>query len=276
MAKAAFGLTLYPQDDRYNQDASLSLTFAAGDLAGAFEPVENNLNIINDVTVTRTDGSSARYTQPAGQPYATTGPGGVAAVPSAPALNLQNDTGLINRASWLVHLGTVDEDRHPTLQLDLRRRTKYAAAWATTAIGDRIQVTGSFPTGGRDADLVVEGWEEELGRFLWQVTVNCSPNRPWQVLQVADSALGRVESAGSTLSAAAASGSTSLSLASTGPLWTTQAGDFPLDLEISGIKVTASTISGSSSPQTATVTGVTKDLHVGDAVTVWRTGVIAL
>lgn len=72
-------------------------------------------------------------------------------------------------------------------------------------------------------------------------------------------------------------GATSISLiTNSGPIWTTTADDFPFNVEIEGIAVTVTNITGSSSPQTATVTGVTKELTAGSAVTVWNPPVLGL
>jgi hypothetical protein len=57
-----------------------------------------------------------------------------------------------------------------------------------------------------------------------------------------------------------------------GPLWTTTADDFPLFVNADGIKVTVTNITGSSSPQTFTMTGstVVKQLNSGVPVSVWN------
>jgi hypothetical protein len=251
MARAAFGITLYPHDARYNQDATLALSFTGSDLAdgalgGALAPVENNQRAVNDAVITRKSGSSARYTQPTGQPYAAGGPGGIGVYNTSPTLNVQTDGVLYNRATWAVHLGTVDADRYPQLSINLRRRPQLAASWANTTIGDRITVDGMFSTGGENPDVLVEGYEEQLGRYQWDVVANCSPYRSWEVFQVGHTRLGRVDARGSVLPADVASGATSLTTSKTaGYLWTTTAtrpADFPFDVEISGIQVTVTAI----------------------------------
>jgi hypothetical protein len=66
--------------------------------------------------------------------------------------------------------------------------------------------------------------------------------------------VGRADTAGSALAAPASLGATSLSVATTvGPLWTTTADDYPLQLSVGGIEVRATACSGASSPQTMTV-----------------------
>lgn len=67
---------------------------------------------------------------------------------------------------------------------------------------------------------------------------------------------------------------TSLSVATTlGPLWTTTPAQMPIHLNVDGEKVTATAISGATSPQTFTVTravnGVQKAHSVGASVSLW-------
>jgi hypothetical protein len=67
---------------------------------------------------------------------------------------------------------------------------------------------------------------------------------------------------------------TSLSVATTlGPLWTTDTDEMPFDINVGGEQMTVTAISGSSSPQTFTVTrsvnGVTKEHASGSDVRLW-------
>ena len=63
------------------------------------------------------------------------------------------------------------------------------------------------------------------------------------------------------------------------PLWTTTAGDFPLDIAVDGERITVTNITGSSSPQTFTVTrsvnGVVKSHSSGADVRLWTPPVYA-
>jgi hypothetical protein len=72
---------------------------------------------------------------------------------------------------------------------------------------------------------------------------------------------------------------TSIDVATTsGPLWTTADDDFPLVVDMAGIPVTVTDITGASSPQTFTVDPdtVTKDLPAGSDVSVWYPPVLGL
>lgn len=68
-------------------------------------------------------------------------------------------------------------------------------------------------------------------------------------------ATDRADTAGSELAAAVTAAATTLSVATTtGPVWTTDAADLPIDLRVGGEVVTVTAITGASSPQTMTVT----------------------
>jgi len=101
---------------------------------------------------------------------------------------------------------------------------------------------------------------------------------------VGDSQLGRLASGGSTLHQAYNSSATSLLVDSSAtPLWTTSAtfpADFPFDIDVAGERMTVTAITGSSSPQTFTVTrsvnSVTKSQLSGAVINLWQPGVIGL
>jgi hypothetical protein len=158
-------------------------------------------------------------------------------------------------------------------------------------LGERIDITNvtsvrsQQPTGTVSLGLL--GWTQSIDQFRWDVVANCAPYEPWRVATLAAASgdtseyvlrAGPVEG-GTKLAAAASVGATSLSVATTlGPLWTTDADDFPVQIEVAGIPVTVTAVSGASSPQTFTVTGstVTKALPSGSEVALWRPTVLAI
>lgn len=75
----------------------------------------------------------------------------------------------------------------------------------------------------------------------------------------------------------APAGATSLIVETpSGPLWTTVADDYPLDLNVGGIQVTATACSGASSPQIFTVDPISAPRAAGSAVSVWRPRALGL
>lgn len=285
------GLRWQSIDQRYDQ--AVALTLDAAELAETPAPTTDDSRLRNRAVVSQSGGSSATHTD-------TDGPLGTAAVgiwTESTTVNLSDpDTpggGLAGRARWQVHAGTVPGERFPSLTVDVAAVPSLAARLLSTTNGWtgqvlpgwRLDLTGLSDVGPEHPDgtldLVIEGWTEDIDpRGMWKLTLNVSPQRTYDVWKIGDSQLGRIGTDGHTLAADAAKGATSLSLATpTGKaLWTTAAGDFPMTILVAGIPVTVTAITGTSSPQTATVTGatVTKALTTGDAVTMYRNGVIKL
>lgn len=281
LVEHGFGLRYIPRVVRRNAPIALPIDVPSGQLAEEPKPIEDDQGIRNDVKATRPGGSSARYEDTAH--IATDGRYDHDAQVNVP------DEDLDHHAEWLAHLGTVDEMRYPQLQLNLAapRSGNLIEPYATTGLGGRARVTNlpaAFLPNG--VDVFVEGYTETFGPYAWDVVANCSPARPHEVFTIASTTFGRVNTGGSTLSAAIGSGDTSLSVASSGALWTTSAADLPLDIEVistgatDGERMTVTAISGASSPQTFTVTrsvnGVVMSHVSGSTVRLWRPGQVSL
>jgi hypothetical protein len=270
----------------YNQPVAATLNYTTkGNVAPPLEPVDDDQQVRNDVTVTRTGGSWGRYQQLTGPLSVNAPPNGVGRYPDAPSLSLYADTQAVQHASWLVHLGTVDEARYPVVNVRLQAATSLIEAVAALDSGSRLQITNpssKFPPG--TIDLLVQGYTEVLAQYAWEVQFNCTPASPYTVGVVDDSVLGRADTDGSQLSSGVTSSATSMSVAVTaGPLWVTTAsnpGEFPFDVLVGGERMTVTAISGGSSPQTFTVTrsvnGVVKAQTSGTVVRLFQPTVVAL
>jgi hypothetical protein len=274
------GLLYVARSARYNRAAAMTLSATADEVGYPFAPVHDDQRIRNLVRVDRENGSSATYED-------VTGPLGTAAVGTYDAsltINPFDDSGLYFRAAWEVHKGTVQGLRYPTLALDLADIPQRVPDWLGVGLTKRIDLTNLttlVPAHPPEAvSQVVEGWTESFDTFHWAATAACSPFEPWRVAVVEATNpefTWRVDAAGSTLHQSYAAGVTSIQIdAGDGFLWSTSAGDYPRDIDVGGIKVTATAMSGSSSPQTATVTATAYPLTGGSAVKLWRPPVIAL
>jgi hypothetical protein len=276
------GLRYTARSQRYNTPVALTLDASAGQVGDPFQPTDDDQRNRNVVAVDRKNGSRATAQDVTG----TVGTDAIGTYDTSLTVNVASDSILENRAAWEVHLGTVDEPyRYPTLNLDLSATPGVASGWLATPLDSRLDVTNVDAVAsqhpGGTISLLLEGYSETLTPFDWTISANCSPYSPWQVFTLNDE-LGRLETGGSSIAAAASAGSSTLSVATTGQvLWTTSAvypGDFPLYIKVAGLQVTVTAIVGTTSPQTFTVdpTTVTKNLHAGDAVTLWQTGALAL
>lgn len=266
-----------------NQETHVALDYATADLAGALEPTPDDQLVRNDVTVSKVGGSSARAVLETGALSVQDPPNGASRYAEQTSLSVQCDEYLPDQANWRLHLGTVDEDRYPTITVNLARTAvtgdaTLALALRETDVGDRL--TMANPPAWLPPDTVsqiIQGYSETLGNYEHELAFNCSPESPYQVA-VYDTA--RYESGYSTLASGVNSSATSLSVAtSAGPLWSTSPGG-SFDILVAGERMTVTAISGGSSPQTFTVTrsvnGVVKSQSSGATVRLYTPPIRAM
>ncbi|GAA2456905.1 hypothetical protein [Streptomyces macrosporus] len=252
------GLIYRARTTVYNQPVALPLRYGQGrEVQPPLEPVDDDLAVRNDVTVSRPGGSSAHAVQADGPLSVQPPPAGVGRYDESTTLNLANDDQLPSHAGWRLHLGTVDEPRYPTVNLDLARASHLIPAVMGLRLRDRLTITGTPPQWAPGPiDQLVQGWTETLGVRTWGMQLACAPASPWTVGIVGDAVLGRVDTSGSVLASAATATATVLEVRATaGHPWTTDPADHPLDLEVGGETVTvSSTTHAAQDTYTRTVT----------------------
>lgn len=272
------GLLYRTRASLYNQDPALTLPYKAG-LAAPLEPVDDDQDTRNDVTVERTSGSSARAVLDTGPLSVQSPPAGVGRYEDSMTINVGTDEQLDDQASWRLHLGTVDETRFPLVRVKLHKNPGLIPAAAAIRVRDLIRLTGLPPwLPPDDVDLIADGVVETLEMLRWTMEFNCSPGSPWRV---AVEGASRYDTAGAHLVTGVDADDTSLSVATTlGPLWTTAAADMPFDIGMGGERITVTNVTGPSSPQTFTVTrsvnGIAKSHAAGAAISLWEPAVYAL
>ncbi|GIH27609.1 hypothetical protein Aph01nite_59190 [Acrocarpospora phusangensis] len=281
--RTALGLSYRTRLSLYNQSAGVELDYEAGHLAPPLEPIDDDQAARNDITVTRRDGSSARASLDTGPLSTADPPLGVGRYSDQVTINVQSDGDLPNQAYWRLHLGTVDEARYPQVSMDLSSPGVSGDSGLTQDIidmdiGDRLTIENQPAWLPPDLiSQIVYGFSERMAPYDWDITVNCTPESPWQVAEYGTARYGTEYS---TLSTSANSSTTSLSVAtSKGPFWTTAPSDMPMDIVVGGERMTVTAISGASSPQTVTVTrsvnGVAKSHVSGSAVKLFTPAVRA-
>lgn len=248
----------------YNQSAVLALDYDTdGHVAPPFAPIEDDAATRNDVTVTRKNGSSYEVVQTTG-PMAVTEPSdgsGVGRYDDAPTLNLATDTQTADAAAWQVHLGTADDARYASLTVDLAALTRVDPTRALAALAvnldDRITVTNPQLEISPDTlSLLARGYTERIGQFKHQITWNCAPESPYQVLQF-DGAGSKWDAGDSVLAAAATSTAASLIVASpSGQQWTTAPAAMPIALMVGGEQVSATAVANEMLSNTGFETGL--------------------
>lgn len=273
-----FGLGYLPRVARYNPPVALTIDAAAGQLGMPFDPVDDDQMLRNRVTVERADGSAA--TAEDAESIDQQGE-----IEATATINVASDDVLPDHAGHRLRLSTVREPRYPAVSINLSGHRELAAAWCDCRPGSRVQVVNPPPQNvpGVVDQLVVGASETYRGRRSWRATLNVVPASPWRVATV--DGPQRVGAAGSTLGADISAGATTILITHTpanGP-WTTDPMHFPLDIRVGGEQVRLSGITGSSSPQTATVApggrginGVQRAWPAGVEVDVWDLAILAL
>ncbi|MEU1805832.1 hypothetical protein [Streptomyces sp. NPDC019937] len=167
----------------YAQPPALELDYTApGEVPPGLEPVDDDSDVRNDITVSREGGSSARAVLAEGALSVQAPPDGVGRYDESLSLVLESDPQAEPMAYWRLHLGTWDEARYPTVTVDLAAAPHLAAAAAAVKEGDRIIISNLpawLPPG--TADLLVTGYSETITPVQWTITYTCVPAGPWNV-----------------------------------------------------------------------------------------------
>jgi hypothetical protein len=272
-----------------SQSPTATLDYSLDHLAPPLTPTDDDQYTQNDITVSRPTGSSARAFLNDASPMSISPPPiGVGSYAASATANVSTDTELADVANWLLHLGTVDEERYPSIVVDLTYRAMASMFYQVlgTRLGDMtsiINVPYFLPPDGVKA--IVWGQTENLADFVCNTTWQTQPESPHEVLIAGSGAVSdcRADTSGSVLGTGINATSTSIQVipASTGnALWTTASGDMPFDIIVGGERMTVTNVSGSSSPQTFTVTrsvnGVVKTHSADENVALFSPVYVAL
>lgn len=281
--RTCLGLGYRTLQSLYNQAATATAVYNAGQLDAAFQSTADDMLTLNDVTVSNADGSSARQVLSAGPMSIQAPPNGVSRVDTQIQANAAYDGDLAGIAGWVLHVSTDSHDRLPTIPYNMAR-PQTPAAVALLDIGDLNTITSPpLWVQADEIDQLAAGFHESFGPVgVWQIDVNGEPAYPFTIAQV-DGAGGlatHLDTDGSQLTQYTSATAVTLVVATIAPyaIWTTNAADFPFDINVAGERMTVTNITGSSSPQTFTVTrsvnGVVKAQQPGASVALWYTPIL--
>lgn len=266
----------------------------AGDGDSGLEPTYDDALLRNDWTLTRgsstgTQGATWQAQLDDGSPTSIgEPPDGVGDYANSQTVNVQYDSQLPDVAGWMVHTGSIDEARWPSIPFNLARAEILSDGLYYPLLdaecGDYLQLTTMPEQVTYDpVKQLALGMSEALGGFHHELAFNAAPESACEVAVLDDPVLGRCDTDGSQLHQAVSSTATSLQVASTGPSgipWTTDPADFPLDINIAGERITVIGVSGTSGLQTFTViravNGVSKAQLAGADVRLWTAPILAL
>ncbi len=160
-------------------------------LSPPLEPVVDDQRTVNDVILKRHKGSQVRITNTdASSPMNIQPPPiGVDKKVSITKVIAESDAQLLRLAQHLLNLGTVTDERFPTVTVNLARAgiagnamAPLMPAIAAVEVGDRIQATGlPFYYPSATLDQMVIGYQERINPREWVITWNCIPQSPFSL-----------------------------------------------------------------------------------------------
>lgn len=254
------------RDSIYNQ-YGLELTWAQ--LSTGLEATPDDTDVANDITLTRDNGGTARAFLEFGPMSIQESPDGIDVVPDGPNVNNYLDSRLPALVQQMLLLRTWPESRYPAVKIEMHRSPFTSSATLAllvqkTLITDIVTIT-ALPTFMAPAPLylLAKGITEELKNHSWDITWAMVPYGPYQTSELSTST-GEFYSFKASQNTIAGvvqtqvntdfnSSATSISIKTlSGPLLSTSITS--LVLKIGGERMTATAVSGASSPQTVTVT----------------------
>jgi hypothetical protein len=279
-------LGFYSVQDRMNQAVALALDYDASHIKPPFDPADDDAQVVNDVTITRTTGSngargsSGRAQQVTG-PLGTDPETGIGRYELAATLNLYQDSQTLHAAGWRLSLGTVDEYRYPQVHLMFHSSSALLTPWLACDLGSRVTIDNMPANMPPDlVDQTVEGYTERISSVEWDAVLNLSPYKPYKVFEFADTTsdasefVGRHAGDTAAIRAAIDSDDTSILFDPNAFRWTAVADDFDPDLDVrlggevvsvSTIATTAATFVAAGTVAHASNANVTPSLPAGVA-----------
>lgn len=258
------GLVLRTRDAIYNAPV-LTLDIDQGHLSEPLRPEPDDQQTRNDVTVSRPNGGSARSVQTSGPLNVNppeSDPDGVGVYDEAPEFNYSSDDQLQAAADFRRSRGTTRVPRYPSLTLDLTAEA-YDGDPALTARALDID-SGSIlevlnPEVSPDSlPQLVQGYEETIDQYDHDLTVVSTPAQVYKV--GVSEYTTRVQPEGLVTQAPFLVGSDTELMCrridSSYQLWVPTADDpavADFDIEVAGVRLHVTSITGSSDPQTINV-----------------------
>ena len=262
------------------QDSVLS--YAQSHYSALLQPVDDDGGFTNDVTVSRPGGSSARVTIADGPTSISPPPSGVG--PYVTQVNRNAiDARLPSVAGWIALAGSWDAARYPSVPVAMHRTEIFGndavfAAVMALELGNTI-LLDEMPVwlGPDDVPVLMEGYTETLGKFTIDFVFNCITAGPYEAVPIlgSDVSPARLDANTNTIGGTMTTSATTVSFVTPAgsARWVdtaTYPAEFPMNLIIAGEVMTLTAMSGTTSPQTPTLTrsvnGVVKTHASGELV----------
>ncbi|TQE35479.1 hypothetical protein [Streptomyces ipomoeae] len=172
-----------------NQVPAFVLDFSAGMISEPFKPLDDDKLSLNDVTVRR-EGGTVKNQQvlETGRMSVLDPPDGIGRYDQEYERNVASDTIADQIAGWDLHVGTFDGLRFVRITIDLAnpRVHQMIDHILRADVGDLMRLTNlpeDYPAD--DVDLIIRGYQEEIGPEAWKMTFTCEPGEVWTIATVA-------------------------------------------------------------------------------------------
>lgn len=294
-ARDALALTYRTRLDMAHR-ADAFINYNAFHLSQVPKATYDDLGIVNDVTVSRVNGSSGQRQITTGSMSISAPPSGIGRYDTALTRNVSSDSRLPDIASLMANRGSWPGARYPNIGVGLHRSiiandSTLIGQIMAIELGDTSILT-NLPSWlpPDDIYLMNRGYSERLGKFTWDLTFNTTPAGPYNTgrwdytTELGQTRYGHVSS---TLSAGITSNATTIALAlnSTTPFtldsWTTNSASYPFDITIGGERMTLTRAPTGTDPQTfanvtRSVNGIVKAHVAGERAQLYRVFFYAL
>lgn len=285
-----FGLGYRTRRSLTNQSAALTLNHSSHELSAPLTPLVDDSFVANDVIATRVGGTSYNDVQITGPRSVQPPPAGMGRYDVSLDFSLATDVQAGYAASWARHKGTVAEARYKQVQVNLGSNeltgTVQRNNILATRPGDRVVITG-VPAryGPSDISQLAVGFTETIDQFQHVVSINAVPESPYRTGVLGAAVKPRANTSGSYLRQSLNATDTSTQVLSpTGlAVWVdsaTYASDFPFDVRVNGEVMTVTAITGTTNPQTLTLTrsvnGVVRSHDANSSVTLDVPGYVGM
>ena len=178
-SRGAYGLTMIMRNECYTKSPEFTLSYSSSHLADGLSPVVGGVSdttIVNDMTASKNQGGSARYTIPDGDylHWTTEAPPlGVGIRDGSLEVNPQFDSALNEQAAWGAHLASWREQRFETVTVDQARSAVAANGTLTRQVRIVIPTDVFYvdTTGGGawlppdQVRLMIEGREDDYSQY---------------------------------------------------------------------------------------------------------------
>jgi hypothetical protein len=184
--RTQFGLGYRTRASLTDQSSALTLNYAAQQLFTSLQPVNDDALVRNDVTLTNYDGYAVRVYLAAGARSIQDSPNGVGSgYEGTRQVSATSHAQVDALGEQLLGLGTVADNRYPTVTVNLARTTTASlfSVVPSAGAGDYLTITNLPAYGGAATQKqLIWGWTETITLEApgWTFTFNTIPEAPWE------------------------------------------------------------------------------------------------